>query len=316
MRLLIVDATNNFLRNYAIVPTLTQHGDPNGGVYGMLNSLRFFIRITNPDRVILAWDGPGGSKKRRAIIKEYKLGRKPARLNRNFEFELVDQEKNKVEQRKRLALYLNDLPITQITVDEVEADDIIAYLVNLYPDDKKIIASSDKDFYQLLDENTIIYNTRKKQFLSRKNVFEEFKIHPRNFALARAITGDKTDNLAGVRGVGLKNLLKYFPMFFKPEKIELEQLFKYCEENGEKYKKFLENKEIIINNLKVMRLDSSIIGFHSIGKIHESLDKQLFLNGTSFRVKVIEDGMMSIGENYLQPFRVLEIKGKDADGKV
>lgn len=312
-RILLVDATNNFLRNYAAVPTLTMHGEPNGGVFGFLTSLGMFIRLIQPDRIILAWDGVGGSKKRRNILPNYKMGRKPARLNRNFEFELEDQEKNKRVQRLRLAQYLNDLPVTQITVDEIEADDVIAYLVQHFADDQKIIASNDKDFYQLLDDKTVIYNTRKKMFLNNKYVYDTFKIHPRNIALARAITGgnDKTDNISGVKGVGLVNVIKYFPFLSEPEKVEPDQIFAYAEKNGKKYKKFLENKEVIINNLKVMQLSNLSISLISIDKIRDALNAPLALNGTSFRVKLMEDGITSINENYLHAYRILEAKGKE-----
>jgi DNA polymerase-1 len=310
-KILLVDATNNFLRNYAVVPTLTTHGEPNGGVYGTLNSLGFFNRIIQPDRIILAWDGVGGSKKRRNIIKDYKQGRKPVRLNRNFEFELENQEQNKIYQRIRLGQYLNDLPITQITVDDIEADDIIAYLVQYYANDQKIIASNDKDFYQLLDDKTVIYNTRNKLFLNNKYIVDTFNIHPKNFAVARAIAGDRTDNIPGIKGVGLKNVIKYFPFLSGSEKVELDQLFAYAEKDSEKYKKFLENRDIIIDNLKVMQLGSISISYASTEKIREALSAPLVLNGTSFRVKLFEDGITSINENYLHAYRILEAKGKE-----
>src|SRR3990167_3212052 len=99
MRILIVDGTNQYLRHYTVVPTLDRNGNPNGGVTGTLGSLGYFLKICQPDRVIIVWDGAGGSKKRRAINENYKLGRKPARLNRNFDFENTDPEKNRIEQR-------------------------------------------------------------------------------------------------------------------------------------------------------------------------------------------------------------------------
>lgn len=315
MKVLIIDGTNNFLRNYAVVPTLTTNGEPNGGVYGFLNSLGFFIRLTQVDKVVVCWDGAGGSKKRRSIVKDYKEGRKPVRLNRNFEFEFENLEENKIKQRLRLSQYLDDLPITQITIDDIEADDVIAYLTKVFDNDKKIIVSSDKDFYQLLNENTIIFAPSKKVFINNKSILEKFGIHPNNFALARAITGDKTDNLSGVRGIGMKNVIKYFPFLAENKKIEVEQVFNYCKENGEKYERFLNHQEIIINNLKVMKLDTVLIGAHSLNCIHEHLEKPLTLNGTSFRKKLFEDGINSIGDSYLYAFRVLETKDKEDKGR-
>jgi 5'-3' exonuclease len=306
--ILIVDSTNNFLRNYAVVPTLTRNGAPNGGVYGFLNSLRYFIRIIKPNKVILVWDGEGGSKKRRAIMKEYKKGRKPARLNRNFEHEFENVEENKTQQRRRIGQYLSDLPVTQIIVDDIEADDVIGYLTMSANDGRKVIVSSDKDFYQLLSEKTIIFSPIKKKFITSGDVIKEFKIHPVNFALARAIIGDNSDNLKGIKGVGFKTVFKYFPFFCHSGKVQLDHFFSYCEKEGDKYTRFLENKEIIINNLKVMKLDATLISSYSMDKINESLEKPLHLNGTSFRLKLYEDGIASIDDSYLQSFRSLQVK--------
>jgi 5'-3' exonuclease len=308
-KILIVDSTNNFLRCYAAIPTQTVNGEPNGGIYGFLTSLYSFIKQVKPDKVILCWDGIGGSKKRRAIVKEYKDGRKPVRLNRNFEHELENTEKNKSWQRYRLSQFLNDLPVSQITINDIEADDVIAYLTKKYSEDRKIIVSSDKDFYQLLDEKTVIYNASKKNFINNKTVVEKFNIHPVNFALARAIIGDKSDNLVGIFGVGLKTVVKYFPFLTDNKKIEIEELFSFCQNGGDKYSKFLDKRTLIEDNLKVMRLDTILIGNSSTNEICTQLERPLCLNATSFRMKLVEDGIHSITDNYLQGFKIFMSQG-------
>lgn len=247
-----------------------------------------------------------GSKKRRAIVKDYKEGRKPTRLNRNFEFEYDDVEKNKAIQRKRILEYISDLPIHQIILPEIEADDVVAYLCNYYSNERKVIVSSDRDFIQLLNENTIIYNARKKILVTSVDAYKEYSIHPKNFVLARAITGDKGDNLKGVKGIGIPRLLKMFPFFSEKEKISLESVFEFCEKGGEKYKKFLDSKQVIIDNLKCMRLDTTIMSFININEIQEIINRPVKLNSTAFRVKLLDDGMVKISDNYLQDFRVLE----------
>jgi 5'-3' exonuclease len=59
MSILIVDATNLFIRNYAAVPTMDLHGNPNGGVFGTLISLKKIMGITKPSKIIMCWDGVG-----------------------------------------------------------------------------------------------------------------------------------------------------------------------------------------------------------------------------------------------------------------
>lgn len=317
MSILIIDATNIFLRHYAAVPSLDMHGNPNGGVTGTLFCLKKLLSLGDFSKVIFAWDGAGGSKKRRAIIENYKQGRKPVKLNRNFEFENENPEENKLYQRVRLGQYLSDLPVIQVIVDDIEADDVIGYLVQHYSKERKVLVSNDNDFIQLLDPNTIIYNTAKKMFINSADAYKKYNIHPKNFALARAITGDKSDNIKGIKGVGLKTLLKMFPEFTGTEKIETEDFFNLVDDrlstvakNSESYRKFLEGKDIILDDLKVMRLDCGIISYNSIEKIMQCLENKVFLNSTSFRVKLVEDGMVNFSDSFFHPFRVLESKFK------
>jgi len=309
MIILIVDGTNIYLRNYAAVPTLSIHGAPIGGITGFLRSLNFLNNLVKPDKVIICWDGANGSQKRRSIYPEYKRKRKPTKLNRTYEYELENTEENKIQQRIRLGEYLSYLPVTQITVDNIEADDIVGYLCNFYSNEKKVIVSSDKDFFQLLNENTVIYNPHLKQLLNNKAVYATYNIHPKNFALARAFIGDKSDNLSGVKGIGLKNLLKYFPEFSGTEKLILEDLLEK-RYNEKKYEKFATSKEVIIKNFQVMRLDSSLISFNSVQKIHNSLENEISFNQTLFKMKLIEDGIVDIKDESLNYYKILDIKGK------
>jgi DNA polymerase-1 len=305
MKILLIDATNNFIRNYAVVPTLDANGNPNGGVFGFLRSFATFVRTTDPDEVVVIWDGAGGSRKRRQILKDYKAGRKPVRLNRNYEFELENVEENKFKQRIRLGEYLNDLPIRQLTIPEVEADDVIGYLCHYYKDDDKVIVSNDKDFFQLISDKVQIYSPTKKDFIDEKSVVIKYNIYPRNFAIARAIAGDASDNIKGIKGVGLKKLIKYFPFMSEAEKVSLDQLFTHSEENAEKYERFLDGKQVIIENHKAMQLETPIVGFSSVQKIREGLEKVPGFNATSFRKKLLEDGITTINDSFFQPFRGL-----------
>ena len=122
---------------------------------------------------------------------------------------------NKVWQQMRLMELLNEMPIIQLMIDGVEADDIIAHVSQSphYKGWQKLIVSSDKDFFQLCDEETVLWRPIQKKFLNMNTIVSEFGIHPTNFAMARAVVGDKSDNLDGVPGVGLKTISKRFPFF-------------------------------------------------------------------------------------------------------
>ena len=323
-KILLIDGTNNFIRNYAVIPTMDNHGEPNGGVFGFLRTLGMIIRNLSPDRVIIVWDGPGGSQKRKEIMKEYKAGRKPIRLNRNFDWEMVDVDKNKIKQRYRLAEYLANIPVQQVVVDNVEADDVIAYLVKYFDEDEKFIISNDKDFLQLVSDDTKIYKRGKEDWnlVGTKEVVEKWNIYPKNFALARAIVGDSSDNIKGINRIGMKTLMKLLPLFCEEEKVSLNQLFTVCEEEdkkdktGKKYKRFLDAKELVINNLRMMQLSEPIIGPASIQKIKMSIGKEIRFNATTFRVKLMEDGITTLGDNFFNLFSYIYEKGKNDGTKV
>jgi 5'-3' exonuclease len=84
-KVLIVDAMNTFIRNYVMDPSIGSDGFPIGGTRGFLKTLQKLIREIDPSQVVVVWDGGGGSKKRRTLLKQYKEGRKPIKLNRAYE---------------------------------------------------------------------------------------------------------------------------------------------------------------------------------------------------------------------------------------
>ena len=64
-RILIVDALNMYFRNYIVDPSLSANGQPIGGMKGFIKSLQKLCRETTPDKIVICWDGEGGSKRRR-----------------------------------------------------------------------------------------------------------------------------------------------------------------------------------------------------------------------------------------------------------
>ena len=131
-RVLIIDPLNAYLRAYIVDPSLSTNGQPIGGLKGFFKILQKLVREINPDEIAVIWDGPNGSKKRRIMDKNYKAGRKPLRLNRAYH-NLSDNEvqQNKMWQQSRVIEYLNQMPIVQTILPEIEADDIIAYLTQM-----------------------------------------------------------------------------------------------------------------------------------------------------------------------------------------
>ena len=261
-KVMFIDGLNMFIRSYIVNPQMDKHGNPIGGCIGFLKSLQKVMREFQPDEVIVMWDGHEGSQRKRALNKEYKEGRGPIRFNRRLiQLDPAEQLKNKAYQLIRLMEYLNELPVIQITIDYVEADDVIAYGARhpYYTGWEKIIVSSDKDFFQLCDGYTSIYRPIQDKVVTRQTILQEFKIHPNNFALARAIAGDPSDNLPGVPGVGLKTLAKRFPFLAYEEEADCEKIVINCAMQAKKLKlheNIMQSADLVKNNYKIMQLYS------------------------------------------------------------
>ena len=298
-RLLIIDGQNMFIRNYVMSPQLDINGNPIGGLTGFMRSLQKEVRRAKPDRVAICWEGPGGSQKRREKNKNYKLGRKAPRLNREYTFATPEEEReNKYSQLVRLTEYLDNLPILQLSIENVEADDIIAWLChcNEYSDWQKLIISNDKDFIQLCDDKTVLVRPGKnEEVLNKINVLEQYNIHPRNFAWARAITGDKSDNLEGVKGLGLATVAKRFSFLSENQDYTLKDIMTHAKNNNSKikaYQNVLDSEEIIASNYEIMQLYTSTISSQGANKLKYAIKNDgVDLNRSQIRKMLLKDGI-------------------------
>jgi len=260
-RVLIVDALNTYIRCFAAVPTMNEDGEHVGGITGFLKSVGLAVRTFKPTRCILVFDGKGGSQRRRKIYPEYKENRRHmVRLNRTYDFKDKEDEDEAMRwQLLTLAHLLTCFPVTVLAPPNVEADDVIAYLANLTAEreGKAIIMSTDKDFLQLVSDDIDIWNPIKKKVYHPEQVVEEYGIHPRNFAIFRALDGDKSDNIPGVRGIGKKSLVKKYPQLAEQDPVDIDSVLKYAnsQAKGKLFENISQNRDIIERNYTLMRLD-------------------------------------------------------------
>jgi len=253
--------------------------------------------------IVVCWDGPGGSKKRKLLKKDYKAGRKPIRLNRAVRHLTEEQEvDNKIWQQMRLVDYYNHLPVLQFMFDSTEADDIIAYIAQTprFKNWEKIIVSSDKDFFQILSGKTLLMRPIQKEILSKNNILEKFGIHPNNFAMARALCGDKSDNIEGIGGIGLKTVAKRFPMFALDASVTFDSLTQFCreqleEKNLKAYRNVLNNEDVLRRNYHMMQLYTPIMSISAKNLIHETFeDPDMSFNKTGLTKLMLQDGFGEI----------------------
>jgi 5'-3' exonuclease len=221
------------------------------------------------------FDGKGGSQRRRKIYPPYKENRKPPiRLNRSYDMTTDEQEEQNMKyQLVSLVEILSNLPVNTIAMDHIEADDTIAYLSQLVTKNggESIIYSTDKDFFQLATKDIIVYNPVKKKTYSEAVILDEYGIHPKHFHFFRALNGDKSDNINGVKGVGEITLKKYLPEIADPT---LEMSVDFIRQKYATVKKvpkmisnILANEDIVDRNLQLMDLHEGIISVDSKLKI-------------------------------------------------
>lgn len=214
-RVLLIDGLNLFFRNFAMLNFVNEDGVHVGGLGGFLRSLGTLINRIQPTSVYVVFDGVGSTINRKNLLPEYKSNRNITRITNWDIFESLDDEHAaKVDQVVRLIHYLQCLPVKTLSLDKVEADDIIAHLAIKLSSNygsKVFIVSSDKDFIQLVDENIIVYRPIEKDYYTTDTVIEKFGISAANFILYKVLMGDASDKVAGVKGLGEKKLMKLFP---------------------------------------------------------------------------------------------------------
>jgi len=180
-RVLYVDGFNFFYRAFSKdTQSTNQDGIPIGGVITFMRQLFSVINETKPTNVLIVFDGDSAGERRRKIFKNYK-DRRGRRVGREIKTDYANFS-NEDFQVNLLFELLGYFPFLICKVDFLEADDVIAFLVkknkeNFY----NIISSSDKDYYQLVDEDIHIWSPEKKILITKNNFKERFKILPENF---------------------------------------------------------------------------------------------------------------------------------------
>jgi|TARA_R110002060_G_scaffold28358_3_gene38360 5'-3' exonuclease len=275
--ILLIDGLNCFYRHFVANPSMGENGDPIGGIIGFMKGIQLLIERYAPHEAIVVWEG-GGSPRRRSIDPTYKGGRRPEKLNRFYSGDLPDTVSNRNDQILNLVSLLRKTAIPQIYISDCEADDVIARLANVGLKDKKcIIISTDKDFYQLIDERISVWSPGSKKEWTVDKVLQEFGIHPTNFCLARCFVGDGSDGLKGVPGAGFRSLAKRFTSFSNKESLTVSDILTECEDLRKQkrlklYDSIIDNEEIVNKNWKLMYLGHGNISGTQAKKVDELLE--------------------------------------------
>jgi len=269
-KVLIVDGLNSFIRVFSAVPLVNDDGDHIGGYVGFMRSIAAVIRQFKPTRCIIVFDGKGGSARRKKMHSGYREGRTMStRFNRREDVgeQSVEKEIESMRtQMGKLSEYLQCLPITLISIDNIEADDAIAYLATdvFRPKGSEvIIMSDDKDFIQLIDAKTSVWRPVEKKYYTPKEVVDRFGIPSHNFIHYKIFMGDGSDNIKGINGIGIKTLQSKFPLLLEDKIASIEDVLEYCKVRKDEhkvYKTVLDNESVMRLNWRLMSLEELEIG--------------------------------------------------------
>ena len=299
-KVLLIDLMNMFVRNFSAMRLTNDDGEHVGGAFGTLNSLQSQIKKHNPDVVSVVWEGKGSSERRRKTLKEYKEGRKFRGLNRYFEYSQEDESVSFARQLQLVKECLDVLPVYQPAVQYLEADDQIAYSCrNFFKDDAKIIISTDRDFFQLIDERTAIFRpvktkeNPKGELVDLDWMMQKEDVFPPNYALLKAIVGDKSDNIGGVKGVGEPTAKTDFPLLNYMEEADVNDILEYAgKQKDKRYEKYIDNAELMKRNYDIVQLLDIDVNMQSIQALEKSYEnKELKFNSYQLRLKLLGENI-------------------------
>ena len=201
----------------------------------------------------------------------------------------------------RLINYLDTLPITSMSIENIEADDAIAYITKqVLKESQCFIMSSDKDFIQLVDDRIAVWSPTKKKMYFKNDILEEFGISAENYLMYRVLNGDKSDNIPGIPGVGLKSLLKRLPQLSENTRLTVDDLIQLTMDSKIKMLNAInENYDLLSLNHKLMQLEEVDIS----GKAKESIRNIIgqpiaSLNKPKFQLMLVEDKMNTAIRNH------------------
>ena len=230
-KIILVDGNNLLFRSYYAtsysgVIMRNSKGFPTNGLYGFINMMNKIIEEEKPSYIMVAFDK--GKTFRHDKYDSYKAGRK----------EMPDDLRSQFPKAKEV---LDALGIKHFEIDNYEADDIIGTLAKRVDEEDEFIAtiiSSDKDLLQLIsDEVDVKLLKTKGSIRFNREVFKEFyKVEPINMIDLKALMGDMSDHIPGVRGIGEKTAINLLEKYKT-----LDNLYNHLDELTPKTREKLEN---------------------------------------------------------------------------
>ena len=294
---LIIDGLNAFLRAFTMINHINPDGHHIGALTGFLKSIGYAIKMLNPTKVVIVFDGVGGSNARRNLFPDYKANRNANRMTNYSIFQSKEEESESINnQMQRLILYLKCLPVSVVSIEGLEADDIIGYLTHKlenFGETQEInIMSADQDFLQLVSSKTSVYSPTKKKIYKPKDVLEQFGVTATNYINYKILLGDKSDNVPGVSGLGPVKLVKLFPELTGENKVTLESMITKSAElinENKLYLSVVERRHQLFINQQLMNLEGDFLSPDNRLLVKQAFSESYELNKYLFHQIYVND---------------------------
>lgn len=329
MSVLLVDGDNLLTIGFYGVKNYFYKGIHIGGIYHFLNTLRRSFETYHLDKIVVFWDGDSSSQTRKKIYPQYKENRK-SRLKSEEEISSYNY------QRERIKQYLEELYVRQGEYEFCETDDCVAYYTQNSPNENIVIYSSDGDLTQLVSEKTKIYNPSHGKLYKNNDtiLYQHEEIIIENVKLVKMICGDSSDNISGIKGMGIKKFITLFPEI-KIKQLTIQDLIDKSNIlfEQDKHNKSITNfltgvtkygvfgDEFFEINQKIVSLDKPFLTEDAIENINFLINEELDPEGRSYKntmKMMLEDGIFNILPKsddawikFLNPFLRLTRKEKN-----
>ena len=250
MTLLLIDGHYYVYRSFHAIQTLSNsRGEATNAIYGFVKTIRKMIKDLRPDLAAIFWD-EGMPEKRVQLQPSYKQQREamPEKMIPQLDF---------------IRAFVRPMGLTSIALPNTEADDLMGCYVLAAARDQHdtVLATNDKDLFQLVGDKVRIYSTNKTDLKQPKDshallgvveVTEKWGVPPAGIGEVLALTGDSVDNIPGIDGIGLKTAAGLIRQFGTIQNL----LANLKEVPSDKLKKRLEEgRTQILQNREMVKLD-------------------------------------------------------------
>ncbi len=262
---ILIDGNNLLFRSYyatAYTGNMMKNssGLPTNAIYGFISMINKILKEESPEYIMVAFDK--GKNFRHELYKEYKDGR-------------IETPKELLVQFPIAKEVLTHMGIKYLEIDNYEADDIIGTFARMADEDRQYdatIISSDRDLLQLISPDVDVKLLKQKDYIyyNETTFFRDFGIKPINIIDLKALEGDKSDNIPGVKGVGEKTALTLIQKY-----TTIENMYNHIEEiSGKLKEKLVNDKENAIFSKRLATIYKDIdfnMTFEDlkIGKVNE-----------------------------------------------